>query len=135
MTRNPFTFFVELVRQPAWIPIWVFALMLVNMASVAFWEEPLARLILATSLLSAMLMMGLYSWFGYEKILSLGRVPWVPLIVYVLSEIPAASGGFRSCLVVWLALTAISLVLDAIAIQQYITEPRHTRRVFSRGAR
>jgi len=135
MMRNPFTFFVELVRQSAWIPIWVFTLMLVNMASVAFWEEPLARLILATFMLSALLMMGLYSWFGYEKILSVGHAPWVPLIVYVLVAIPAASGGFRSYLVIWSVFTAISLVLDAIAIRQHIGEPRHTRREFSRGAR
>lgn len=31
--RNPFRFFVELMQQPVWIPIWVFYLMVINMAS------------------------------------------------------------------------------------------------------
>jgi hypothetical protein len=57
--RNPLNFFVELVRQPVWIPVWLLVLMLVNVASVAFWEEPLARLILAAFVVSAMLMMAL----------------------------------------------------------------------------
>jgi hypothetical protein len=36
--RNPFKFFLELTRQPLWIPLWV-SLLLVNFASVAFWGE------------------------------------------------------------------------------------------------
>jgi hypothetical protein len=40
--RNPFKFFVELARQPLWIPLWVSLLTLVNFASVAFWRESMA---------------------------------------------------------------------------------------------
>ena len=47
--NNPFRFFVELMQQPVAIPIWVFYLMGVNMASVEFWREPLAKLIFITS--------------------------------------------------------------------------------------
>ena len=57
--RNPFGFFVELMRQPLWMPAWVFYLMVINMASVAFWNHPMARLIFITFILSALLMMGL----------------------------------------------------------------------------
>jgi hypothetical protein len=80
--RNPFRFFLELMRQPVWIPLWVFFLMLVNMASVAFWSEPLAKVIFITFMVSAALMMGLYARFGFSKILGLGHVLWIPLLIY-----------------------------------------------------
>jgi hypothetical protein len=82
--RNPFGFFVELLRQPVWVPIWVVILLIVHSASVGFWNEFLAKVILAAFMLSAMLMMGLYSRFGFEKILGLGHILWIPLLVYVL---------------------------------------------------
>ena len=88
--RNPLEFFVELVRQPVWIPIWVLFLMIVHIASVGFWHEPVARLIFANFLMSAMLMMGLYSRFGFEKILGLGHISWIPVLVYLLTQIPTA---------------------------------------------
>ncbi len=37
---NPLKFFVDLARQPLWIPLWVSLLMLVNFASLAFWSDP-----------------------------------------------------------------------------------------------
>jgi len=43
--------------------------MIVNFASVVFWNELLAKVILITFILSAIFMMGLYSRFGFEKIL------------------------------------------------------------------
>jgi hypothetical protein len=57
--------------------------MLVNVASLLYWSEPLAKIIFVTFMLSAMLMMGLYSKFGFEKILGLGHVLWVPLLAYL----------------------------------------------------
>jgi len=84
LMRNPFRFFVELMQQPVWIPIWLFFLMIINLVSLGFWHEPLAKLIFITFMISAMLMMGLYSRFGFEKILGLGHILWVPLLVYVL---------------------------------------------------
>jgi hypothetical protein len=96
--RNPCRFFIELVQQPVWIPVWVLFLMIVNVASVGFWIEPLAKFIFVTFILSAMLMMGLYSRFGFEKILGMGHIPWIPLLVYVLMEIPTARDTFKSYL-------------------------------------
>ena len=88
--RNPFRFFVELIQQPIWIPVWVLILMIVNIASVGFWNEALAKVIFVAFMLSSMLMMGLYSRFGFERILGLGHIPWIPLLVWVLMEIPTA---------------------------------------------
>ena len=120
--RNPLRFFVELVRQPAWIPIWVLFLMIVHVASVSFWHGPVAQLIFANFLMSAMLLMGLYSRFGFEKILGLGHIPWIPMLVYVLTQIPTAEPAFKRYLLVLSVSIAISLVFDTIDVWKYFTQ-------------
>lgn len=122
--RNPLSFFSELVRQPTWIPIWVGLLMMINLASIAFWSEPLARWILGVFMVSAMLMMGLYARFGFEKILGLGHFLWLPLLPVVLRAIPAAEGGFRTFLLVWAVATTISLVFDIVDVWKYFSGGR-----------
>ena len=124
--RNPFQFFVELMQQPIWVSIWLLFLMIVNFASVAFWNELLAKVILITFILSAIFMMGLYSRFGFEKILGLGHILWIPLLVYVLIETPAAEGAFKSYLIILLASITISLVFDIIDVWKYFTSPKNT---------
>ena len=124
--RNPFRFFIELLGQPVWIPIWVLILMIVNVASVGFWNEPLAKVIFVTFMLSAMLMMGLYSRFGFEKILGIGHILWIPLLVYVLIEIPTARDTFRDYLIIWSICSVISLVFDIVDVWNYFTSRKRT---------
>lgn len=116
---NPFKFFVELSRQPLWIPLWVSVLMLVNAASAAFWSEPAAKLIFVTFVMSSSLMMGLYSRFGFSKILGLGHVLWIPLLLHVLTGLPGTGGAFRGYLVVWSVFTAVSLAFDVVDVGKY----------------
>lgn len=125
--RNPLGFFSELLRQPTWIPMWVALLMVINLASIAFWSEPLARWILGVFMASAMLMMGLYARFGFEKILGLGHVLWLPLLAVVLLAIPSAEGGFRTFLLVWASVTTVSLVMDAADVWQYFAGVRRAK--------
>ncbi len=117
--RNPLRFFIELIQQPLWVSLWVLVLMLVNMASLAFWREAVAQLIFVTFLGSAMLMMGLYSRYGFAKILGLGHAPWIPLLAYVVTQIPAAEAPFKRYLLVLSVSMAISLVLDTIDVWNY----------------
>ena len=127
--RNPFRFFVELIQQPIRVSIWLLFLMIVNLASVAFWNELLAKVILITFILSAIFMMGLYSRFGFEKILGLGHILWIPLLVYVLIEAQAAEGAFKSYLIILLISITISLVFDIIDVWRYFTRPKDTQLV------
>lgn len=117
--KNPLKFFVELMQQPAWIPIWVTILIVVNFVSIGFGEQSLARVIFATFMLSAMLMMGLYSRFGFKKILGMGHILWLPLLIYVLCTIPFTLGTFKDYLIVWSIFTFISLVFDVIDVWKY----------------
>ena len=124
--RNPFKFFIELMQQSVWIPIWVLLLMIVNVASVGFWNEPLAKVIFVTFMLSAMLMMGLYSRFGFEKILGMGHILWIPLLVYVLMEIPTARDTFKGYLIILSISIAVSLVFDIVDAWKYFTSRKST---------
>ncbi len=123
--KNPFRFFVELMQQPVLVPVWVFILMIVNLVSVVFWDEALAKLIFVTFMLSAILMMGLYSRFGFEKILGLGHILWIPLLVYVLVRLPSIDGPFKSYLVAQSIAIWISLVLDTIDVWRYFSTRRN----------
>lgn len=122
--KNPFRFFGDLLRQPVWIPAWVSWLVVINLASVGYWEEPLARIILGTFLLSAMLLMALYARFGFEKILGLGHVLWVALLPYLLVSIPGSGPGFQAYLVALAASIAVSLVFDILDVWKYFAARR-----------
>jgi hypothetical protein len=124
--RNPFRFFVELIQQPVWIPAWVLILTIGNVASVGFWNEPLAKVIFVTFMLSAMLMMGLYSRFGFNKILGVGHILWIPLLVYMLMEIPTARETFKGYLIILSISIIISLVFDIVDVWKYFTSQKST---------
>jgi len=119
--RSPFRFFSELFQQPLWVSVWVFWLMLVNVASLLYWSEPLAKIIFVTFLLSAMLMMGLYSKFGFEKILGLGHVLWVPLLAYLLIEFPTVSNDIINYLIVLSLSITVSLAFDIVDVWSYFS--------------
>ena len=119
--RNPFRFFTELMQQPIWISLWVVFLMIINVASILFWNEPLAKIIFVTFMLSAIFMMGLYSRFGFEKILGMGHVLWIPLLVYVLMEVQAANDAFKIYLIILSVTFVVSLVFDIVDVWKYFT--------------
>jgi hypothetical protein len=77
-------------------------------------------------MVSAMLMMGLYSRFGFEKILGLGHIVWVPLLVYVLLQLPAVEAFFKSYLVVLSVSIAISLAFDITDVWKYFRNRKST---------
>jgi len=125
--RNPFRFFIELLQQPVWIPIWVFYLMVINVASLSFWPESLAKIIFITFMTSAMLMMGLYSRFGFEKILGLGHILWVPLLAYILAQLPVNESSFKIYLLVLSVSIAISLAFDFVDVWKYFIKRKGAR--------
>ena len=119
--RNPFRFFSELFQQSLWVSLWVFWLMVINVASLLFWSEPLAKIIFLTFMLSAMLMMGLYSKFGFEKILGLGHVLWIPLLAYLSMELPSLPGDFKNYLIVLSLSITVSLAFDIVDVWSYFS--------------
>ncbi len=122
--RNPLLFFTDLARQPTWVSIWVAILALANIASLLFWSALIAKVILITFMLSALMMMALYSYYGFKKILGIGHIFWVFLLPYILLQISSTDGGFFWYLVALSVLLTISLVLDTVDVWKYFRERR-----------
>lgn len=122
--RNPLKFFTELLAQPKIVVVWVGYLMMINMASLLFWEIELSRIIFFTFLASSMLMMTLYSFFGFKKILGLGHILWIPLLFYIFSNLLIATGVFYSYLLVLSISILISLFFDVIDVYKFFESIR-----------
>lgn len=122
--RNPLWFFTELLDQLARVAGWVFALMVINMVGLAFWNEPLAKLILVIFMLSSMLMTGLYSVFGFERILGLGHVFWIPLLGYLIVQLQQVEGLFAGYLLVLSLTIGTSLLFDIRDVGIYLSSKR-----------
>lgn len=119
--RIPLLFVGDLLKQPAWVAIWVFALMVINLASLAFWNEPPAKIIVGVFMLSAMVMMGLYAVFGFERILGLGHVFWIPLLAYIVVQHRHAECGFATYLMMLSVFIGISLLLDIRDVWKFLS--------------
>lgn len=117
--NNPLHFFNELFKRPAYEVIWVFYMMVINLAAIFFWNESLAKTIVIIFVLSSMLMMGLYSKFGFTKILGLGHILWVPLALLIFVYLPATSGIYHLYLLILLITISISLVIDIYDVWSY----------------
>ncbi len=122
--RNPFLFFSGLAKQPRWVSVWVAALALLNIASLAYWPILLAKVIFVTFMVSAMLMMALYSYFGFEKILGVGHIFWIVLLPYILLELAHVDDGFFLYLVTLSVFLTVSLVFDAVDVWKYFKKMR-----------
>lgn len=122
--RNPILFFIDLAKQPLWVSVWVLVLALVNVASLLFWPAVLAKVIFVTFMLSALAMMALYSYFGFEKILGIGHIFWVILLPYILLQVAHTDGVFFLYLVVLSVFLTVSLVFDAIDVWNYFHDER-----------
>ncbi len=117
--RNPLRFFSELLKQPAWVAMWVFVQMASNLFSLVFWDEQLAKIIFVTFLISAALMIGLYSVFGYQKILGAGHILWIPLLIYILVHIGSTTGAFQYYLTGLSLILWVSLLFDIDDVWKY----------------
>jgi len=117
--RNPLSFFSELLKQPAWVAIWVFFVIAVNLFSLVFWDEQLAKIIFVTFMISAALMIGLYSVFGYQKILGAGHILLIPLLIYILVHIGSTTGSFQYYLTGLSLILTVALLFDIVDVWKY----------------
>jgi len=122
MNHNPLHFFKELLQRPIYEVIWVGYMMVLNLFAIQFWDELLAKIIIIVFVASSMLMMGLYSRYGFSKILGLGHILWVPLVIYIAISISGAGGLYLAYLIVLLITLSVSLVIDIHDVWSYFKE-------------
>jgi len=77
-------FFHDVMRQPAWLQIWIGWLGAINLSSIFFLKRPEARWALAAIATATLIITGLHAHYGYQRILGLGHViVWTPLLIYL----------------------------------------------------
>lgn len=94
-------------------------MMIINLAAIFFWEELLAKVIVIVFMLSSILMIGLYSKFGFTKILGLGHIIWLPLVFFIGFKLPYADGAYFMYLLVLMVTLSISLIIDIYDVWSY----------------
>jgi len=118
--NNPLHFITELLKRPIHEVVWVFYMMAINLGAIFFWEELLAKIIVIVFVASSMLMMGLYSKFGFTRILGIGHILWLPLAIYIGFELGTADGIYLIYLIVLLITISISLAIDTFDVWKYL---------------
>ena len=108
-------------------PLWVAMLMGLNMMGPLFFIHTLeAQAVLASTMAGAMLMMFLFSRYGFVRLLGLGHIFWIPLVIWLGLRIPEM--GFDTTFGIWLSLVVgfniLSLVMDMLDVLLYLRGDR-----------
>ena len=110
--KSPVGFIGEIFKQPLWVVVWVNALAAINLLSVMFLEHALAQVILGIFLFQLLIMIAMYMYFGFEKILGLAHILWFPLLGFITFNIYAYTGYFFYYLAALSLCLLVSLVFD-----------------------
>ncbi|MBC8288315.1 MAG: hypothetical protein H8E42_12640 [Nitrospinae bacterium] len=108
-------------------PLWVAMLMVLNMMGPLFFIHTLeAQAVLAATMAGAMLMMFLFSRYGFVRLLGLGHIFWVPLVIWLGFHVPEMT--LDTPFEIWLAavvgFNTLSLVMDVLDVSLYIRGDR-----------
>lgn len=101
--------------MPAWVQIWVaFILAPVNMASLAFLNEPSGLWIAFLANIAMMMNMPVMLYDrGFSKMMALPHLlPWTILVIWLMVARPIGSDIYNSYLTILLVINTISLLFD-----------------------
>lgn len=121
---------------PRWVKIWLFALNAVFLTGIAFWEEDVARIVLAAwvgtgPLLAAFMIVqrGLTRLLGVAHL-----IPWIPMVLYLELRLigstvgPQISWEAAPALFAWvlilLAFTYVCLAFDVYDLLRWVRGER-----------
>ena len=108
-------------------PLWVALLMMLNMMGPLFFIHTLeAQAVLASTMAGALLMMFIYSGFGFVRLLGMGHIFWVPLVIWLGLRIPELTldTPFAIWLVSVVGFNCLSLVMDVLDVSLYFMGDR-----------
>ncbi len=119
-------FTMGVLRSRPHVLVWLLLLMLANgIAPLLFLARLEAQVVLATFLLSVVLMTWLTARYGFTRILGLGHMLWVPMVIFLLVRANAlemdAYGIWVGTVVV---LDVISLMIDVRDAMLYMRGDR-----------
>ena len=106
---------------------WVGLLMAVNMIAPFFFMATIeAKVVLATMIASAVLMMFIFARKGFVRLLGLGHIFWIPLIFWLWGRgnTGAPVTGFDQWILAVIVMNGVSLVIDAVDVIRYFKGER-----------
>jgi len=116
-----------IMKMPVPWQLWLVLLLTANLVVPLFFLDRLeAQIIVGALLASALLMTILTGVSGFNRLLGLGHIFWIPLIYFLwmrLGQIPA-DDFFGIWVRALMALNAASLVIDLIDVARYIAGDR-----------
>jgi hypothetical protein len=116
------SFMKVLLKMPRHWVVWVGLLMALNMLFPLFYLTTLeAKVVLATMMASAGLMLFIFTKKGFVRLLGLGHILWIPLIVWLLTRVNfmTADTRFEQWLLAIIVLNGLSLVIDLLDVVRY----------------
>jgi hypothetical protein len=111
--------------RPWWI--WIGLLMTFNMVVPWLFIGTLeAKVVLAASLLAAMLQMTLFRVKGFVRLLGLGHIAWLPVVLWLAGRLDTVDleSAFGMWILSVMVLDGISLIIDFIDVGRYLLGER-----------
>ncbi len=112
----------HLLRMPfAWM-IWLMALVAVNMVAPLFFIDRLeGQVVLGVFVVSAGLLVLLYAYTGFTRILGAGHVLWLGLLPWLWTRYDSIQPDewLSRWIIAVIAMNGLSLIIDAIDVVRY----------------
>ena len=127
MLRAFITFNLGVLNMPVGVKAWLLALIAANMIVPMFFISTReAQVVILTMLASMMLMTALTAWGGFNRLLGLGHILWIPLLVYLWRSLQGYP--FDTAMGLWLrvlmVLNTLSLGIDIVDVVRYLRGDR-----------
>ena len=118
-------FFAGVWGSPIPVRLWVFVLIIVNgVAPLLHLQEPAAQVMLIGFYTGSLVGFAICATVGFSRLLGLMHGPWIPAVYLIARRLVV--GGATGSLAVWLvaslAVSAVSLMLDARDVGMYWNE-------------
>ena len=121
-------FMRDVRRTPIGVQVWLGVLMATNGVAPLFFLGTIEGVVVfALQMMSAMAMVALHARFGFTRLLGAGHVLWVPMVVFLLVRLaatPGPDGALRVWMIVSVALSSISLLIDTADVIRYLRGAR-----------
>ncbi|VAX30129.1 hypothetical protein MNBD_NITROSPINAE05-202 [hydrothermal vent metagenome] len=121
------SFMQALLKMPRHWVVWVGLLMVLNMLFPLFFLTTLeGKVVLATLIANAGLMLFIFAKKGFVRLLGLGHILWVPLIVWLLERVDftISDTGLEQWILAVIVLNGLSLVIDLLDVVRYFEGER-----------
>jgi hypothetical protein len=122
VTLKIFTSFLKNVnKMPLFWAIWTWCLGTVNMAALFFLDHLEGKIVLATMMIAATLMLTIHKKFGFVRLMGLAHLPWIPMLIWLYTRMDTIKliDGLYKWILLLFVFDGMSLILDTVDVVKY----------------